>query len=45
MCKVVGVGLYWKLIGTIMGFEGYHYCMPLETLLALKYNSFILTVS
>ena len=23
---------------------GYHYCMPLETLLALKYNSFILTV-
>ena len=24
--------------------EGYHYCMPLETLLALKYNSFILTV-
>ena len=21
--------------------EGYHYCMPLETLLALKYNSFI----
>ena len=24
--------------------EGYHYCMPLETLLALNYNSFILTV-
>ena len=24
--------------------EGYHYCMPLETLLALSYNSFILTV-
>ena len=24
--------------------DGYHYCMPLETLLALKYNSFILTV-
>ena len=24
--------------------EGYHYCMPLETFLALKYNSFILTV-
>ena len=23
---------------------GYHYCMPLETLLALNYNSFILTV-
>ena len=25
--------------------EGYHYCMPLETLLALNYNSFILTVA
>ena len=24
--------------------EGYHYCMPLETLLALNYNSFILIV-
>ena len=24
--------------------EGYHYCMPLETLLALNYNSFILTM-
>ena len=24
--------------------EGYHHCMPLETLLALNYNSFILTV-
>ena len=24
--------------------EGCHYCMPLETLLALNYNSFILTV-
>ena len=24
--------------------EGYHYCMPFETLLALHYNSFILTV-
>ena len=24
--------------------EGYHYCMPLETLLALNYNSFISTV-
>ena len=24
--------------------EGYHYCIPLETLLALNYNSFILTV-
>ena len=24
--------------------EEYHYCMPLETLLALNYNSFILTV-
>ena len=24
--------------------EGYHYCMPLETLLALNYNSSILTV-
>ena len=24
--------------------EGYHYCMPLETLLALNYHSFILTV-
>ena len=24
--------------------EGYHYCMLLETLLALNYNSFILTV-
>ena len=24
--------------------EGYHYCMPLETLLALNCNSFILTV-
>ena len=24
--------------------EGYHYCMPLETLLALNYNSVILTV-
>ena len=24
--------------------EGYHYCMPLKTLLALNYNSFILTV-
>ena len=24
--------------------RGYHYCMPLETLLALNYNSFILTV-
>ena len=24
--------------------EGHHYCMPLETLLALNYNSFILTV-
>ena len=24
--------------------EGYHCCMPLETLLALNYNSFILTV-
>ena len=24
--------------------EGYHYCMPLETLLALNHNSFILTV-
>ena len=24
--------------------KGYHYCMPLETLLALNYNSFILTV-
>ena len=24
--------------------ERYHYCMPLETLLALNYNSFILTV-
>ena len=24
--------------------EGYHYGMPLETLLALNYNSFILTV-
>ena len=24
--------------------EGYHYLMPLETLLALNYNSFILTV-
>ena len=24
--------------------EGYHYCMPLGTLLALNYNSFILTV-
>ena len=24
--------------------EGYHYCMPLETLLTLNYNSFILTV-
>ena len=24
--------------------EGYHYCMPLETLLALNYSSFILTV-
>ena len=24
--------------------EGYHYCMPLEILLALNYNSFILTV-
>ena len=23
--------------------EGYHYCMPFETLLALNYNSFILT--
>ena len=23
---------------------GYHYCMPLESLLALNYNSFILTV-
>ena len=22
----------------------YHYCLPLETLLALNYNSFILTV-
>ena len=25
--------------------EGYHYCMLLETLLALNYNSFILTVA
>ena len=24
--------------------EGYHYCMPLETLSALNYHSFILTV-
>ena len=24
--------------------EGYHYCMPLETFLALNYTSFILTV-
>ena len=24
--------------------EGYHYCMPLKTLLALNYNLFILTV-
>ena len=24
--------------------EGYHYCMPLETPLALNFNSFILTV-
>ena len=24
--------------------EGCHYCMPLETLLALNYNSFVLTV-
>ena len=24
--------------------EGYHYCMPLETLSALNYNSFVLTV-
>ena len=24
--------------------EGYHYCIPLETLMALNYNSFILTV-
>ena len=24
--------------------EGYHYCISLETLLALNYNSFILTV-
>ena len=24
--------------------EGYHYCMPLETLLALNFNSFILTL-
>ena len=24
--------------------EGYHYCVPLETLLALNYNSSILTV-
>ena len=24
--------------------EGYHYYMPLETLLALNYNSFILSV-
>ena len=24
--------------------EGYHYCMPLETLLAVNHNSFILTV-
>ena len=24
--------------------EGYHHCMPLKTLLALNYNSFILTV-
>ena len=24
--------------------EGYHYCMPLETLLSLNYNLFILTV-
>ena len=24
--------------------EGYHYCMPLKTLLTLNYNSFILTV-
>ena len=24
--------------------QGYHYCMPFETLLALNYNSFILTV-
>ena len=24
--------------------KGYHYCMPLETLSALNYNSFILTV-
>ena len=24
--------------------EGYHYCIPLETLLALNYNSLILTV-
>ena len=24
--------------------EGYHYCMPLETLLALNYNALILTV-
>ena len=24
--------------------EGYHYCMPLETLLALNYNLFILTL-
>ena len=24
--------------------EGYHYCLPLEKLLVLNYNSFILTV-
>ena len=24
--------------------EGYHYCMPLETPLAMNYNSFLLTV-
>ena len=24
--------------------DGYHYCVPFETLLALNYNSFILTV-
>ena len=33
----------WNMHGDAR-IEGYHYCMPLKTLLALNYNSFILTV-
>ena len=51
MSEVVGVGLYWKLIGTIMGtctvmpeLRGITSACHLKHSWLLEYNSFILTV-